>query len=193
MTIEIQQSPKRTDIIKLATVIDHLVDAMGDPSVTLRRTLILLDIDANAGTTQNSVCDRLALEKSVISRNIDWLFSHGCVIRSTNQYDNREVMLQTSPFTMRHLQLALRYFEGNHADLKKSLNELGKMFYKHIPSLREIKAMLSVAALGEASRSDIVNNLYNGPATTDQRVIKTLIEEGVITNDGTTESAQNNN
>lgn len=170
----------KADIIRLGEVIDHIVDSVGDPSITLRRALILLDIDEHAGTTQNAVGERLNLEKSVVSRNVDWLWGHGCVIRSESRHDARESALNTSTYTHKHLQLALRPFGNQHLALKKTLEVFIALFHKHMPSLRELKALLTVSAKGEASRSDILNNLYDGPATTDQRAIRTLIEEGLV-------------
>lgn len=175
-----QDTPSKADIIKLTEVVDHIVDSVGDPSITLRRALILLDIDANPGTTQNAIGDRLNLEKSVISRNVDWLWGHGCVIRSEGKFDAREHALNTSTFTHKHLQLSLRPFGNQHLALKKTLEVFIALFHKHMPSLRELKALLTVGAKGEASRSDILNNLYDGPATTDQRAIRTLVEEGIV-------------
>jgi len=172
--------PAKADIIRLSEVIDHIVDSVGDPSITLRRALILLDIDEHAGTTQNAIGERLNLEKSVVSRNVDWLWGHGCVIRSDGQRDGRESALNTSTYTHKHLQLALRPFGNQHTGLKKTLETFIGLFHKHMPSLRELKALLTVSARGEATRSDILNNLYDGPATTDQRAIRTLIEEGLV-------------
>jgi len=176
--------PSKADIIRLAEVIDHLVDALGDPSASLRRALILLDIDQYAGTTQNAVGERLNLEKSVVSRNVDWLWGHGCVFRNSGKQDARESELQTSPYTHKHLQLALRPFGNHHQVLKNSLDVFIGLFSKHMPSLRELKALLTVGAKGQATRSDVTNNLYDGPATTDQRAIKTLIEEGIVKSHG---------
>lgn len=176
------QELNKAEVLRLAEVVDHIVDAVGDPSVTLRRALIVLDIDQNPQTTQNAVGERLNLEKSVISRNVDWLWGHGCVIRAEGRQDGREIELQTSQFTHKHLQLALRPFGNHHEVLKKSLEVFIGMFHKHMPSLRELKALLTVGAKGQASRSDIINNLYDGPPTTDQRAIRTLFEEGIVKN-----------
>jgi DNA-binding MarR family transcriptional regulator len=176
--------PSKGDIIRLAEVVDHIVDAVGDPSVTLRRAMILVDIDEHPGTTQNAIGERLNLEKSVVSRNVDWLWGHGCVIRAESRDDARETALQTSQYTHKHLLLALRSFGNHHEVLQKSLEVFIGLFHKHMPSLRELKALLAVGAKGQASRADIINNLYDGPPTTDQRAIRTLIEEGIVKSDG---------
>jgi DNA-binding MarR family transcriptional regulator len=176
--------PTKTDIIKLATTVDNLVDALYDPSVSLRRAMILLDIDEHPKTTQNAICARLKLEKSVVSRNIDWLCERGCVLRQTAITDARESELQTSLYTHKHLQLALKSFGNNHFALKKTLDVFINAFSDHMPSLRDLKALLTVGAKGEATRADIVNNLYDGPQTTDQRAIRTLIDEGLVKDDG---------
>lgn len=176
--------PSKADIILLAGVVDHLVDSMGDAGASLRRAMILLDIDQHPNTSQNAVGERLGLEKSVISRNVDWLWERGCVMRSLGVDDARETLLQTSAFTHKHLQLALQPFGNHHEVLKKSLKTFISLFTKHMPSLRELKAMLTVGAKGAATRADVIDNLYDGPPTTDQRAIKTLIEEGVAKQNG---------
>jgi len=174
------QGPTKADTILLAEVVDHLVDAVGDPSATLRRASILLDIDLNPGTTLNALGERLQLEKSVSSRNVDWLWNQGCVLRKPGREDAREVELETSPYAHKHLQLALRPFGNHHAVLIKSLNMFIQLFQKHMPTLRELKALLTVSAVGKASKAQVINHLYDGPATTDQRAVRHLIEEGVI-------------
>ncbi len=174
----------RQILIRLAETVDHLVDAVGDPAVSLRRAGILIDIDANPHTTQGAVGDRLNLEKSVVSRNIDWLVDRGCVLRSTNMNDSREVRLQTSVYAHKHMQLALRAFSGRHDVLQSALNHYINLFKSHMPSLRDMKAMVTVIVKGQATRADIVNNLYDGPPTTDQRTLKTLIDEGIIKDAG---------
>ncbi len=178
------QQPSKGDVIRLGEVIDHLVDALNDPSVTVRRALILLDIDEHPNTTQNGIGERLNLEKSVVSRNVDWLWGHGCVTRAESRSDGRESALNTSTYTHKHLQLALRPFGNQHKALKNTLEVFIALFRKHMPSLRELKALLTVGAKGQASRSDILNNLYDGPSTTDQRAIRTLIEEGIVNANG---------
>jgi len=172
--------PSKADIIQLASVVDHLVDAVGDPSATLRRAMILLDIDSHPGTTQNALGERLGLEKSVTSRNVDWLWGQGCVLRRASREDARETELETSPYAHKHLQLALRPFGNHHALLIKSLIGFIDLFHKHMPTLRELKALLTVSAKGQAHKAEVINNLYDGPPTTDQRAVRNLIEEGVI-------------
>ncbi|HEY8962832.1 MAG TPA: MarR family winged helix-turn-helix transcriptional regulator [Alphaproteobacteria bacterium] len=172
--------PSKADVIQLAKVVDHLVDAVGDPSATLRRAMILLDIDLNPGTTLNAVGERLQLEKSVSSRNVDWLWNQGCVLRKAGREDARELELETSPYAHKHLQLALRPFGNHHEVLIKNLNTFIDLFQKHMPTLRELKALLTVGVLGQASRTQVINNLYDGPPTTDQRAVRHLIEEGVF-------------
>jgi DNA-binding MarR family transcriptional regulator len=177
----------KADILEMGQTVDHIVDAVGDPSITLRRAMILLDIDQHPNTTQNAIGERLNLEKSVVSRNVDWLWGHGCVIRAGQPQDGRETALQTSTFTNKHLQLALRSFGNQHENLKKSLEVFISLFHKHMPSLRELKALMMVGAIGEATRGQVIDNLYNGPATTDQRAIRTLIEEGIVESNGNAE------
>ncbi|MCB1537847.1 MAG: MarR family transcriptional regulator [Rhodospirillales bacterium] len=174
--------PAREDVLTLAETVDHLVDATGDPSVSLRRAMILLDIDQHPNTTQNGIGERLNLEKSVVSRNVDWLWGHGCITRTEGRLDAREHALHASTYTHKHLQLALRPFGQQHEALKNILHRFIGLFHKHMPSLRELKALLAVGFKGEASRSDIINNLYDGPPTTDQRAIRNLIEEGIVDN-----------
>lgn len=175
---------QRGDLIRLAGVVDHLVDAVRDPGVTLRRVLIALDIDEHPGTTQNAIGERLGLEKSVVSRNVEWLCEHGCVVRHTGRNDARESELQTSPFTHKHLHLALAPFGNHHFLLKKTLDLFINALTGHMPSLRDLKVLVTVGAKGQATRADVMNHLYDGPATTDQRAIRGLIEEGILRTDG---------
>ena len=54
---------------KICTIIDHLVEALGnEPSSSLRRTLILADIDQYPGTTQTGIMERLGIHKSALTR-----------------------------------------------------------------------------------------------------------------------------
>lgn len=170
----------KSDVIQLGEVIDHLVDAVGDPSATLRRAMILIDVDRHPGTTLGALGDRLKLEKSVTSRNVDWLWDQGCVLRKAGRQDAREVELETSPYAHKHLQLALRPFGNHHDVLIKTLYQFIDLFQKHMPTLRELKALVTVGAMGQASKAQVINHLYDGPATTDQRAVRHLIEEGVF-------------
>jgi len=176
--------PSKADVIVLAEIVDHLVDAVGDPSATVRRAIMILDIDLNPGTTLNALGERLQLEKSVTSRNVDWLWNQGCVLRKPGRNDAREVELETSPYAHKHLQLALRPFGNHHQALIKSLEMFIQLFQKHMPTLRELKAMLTVGAMGKATKAQVINHLYDGPPTTDQRAVRHLIEEGVLKDDG---------
>ena len=86
---------------KVAEIIDYLVMALGsDPGCTLRRALILVDIDEHPGTTQSAILERLkphasGLHKSAINRDTDWLYDYGCILRQSSPYDAREVTLST--------------------------------------------------------------------------------------------------
>lgn len=172
--------PSKADVMALAGVVDHLVEATRDASASLRRACILLDIDANSGTSLGAVGERLGLEKSVVSRNVDALWDVGAVLRGQGVVDGREIRLETSNFAHKHVQMAVRPFGNHHFVLIKSLYVFIDLFDRHMPSLRELKALLSVGAKGQAGRADIINNLYDGPPTTDQRAIRHLIDEGIF-------------
>src|SRR5690606_20903853 len=104
---------------KACYVIDHLVKALGnEASSSLRRALILVDIDQYPGTSLTGVMERLNIDKSTAEREIDWLLNYGCVTREGSETDGRAVTLQRCGYSKAALQDALDYFEGGHDKLK---------------------------------------------------------------------------
>tara|TARA_Y100001001_G_scaffold69066_1_gene67214 strand:+ start:192 stop:731 length:540 start_codon:yes stop_codon:yes gene_type:complete len=165
--------------------IDYLVDAIGDASCTLRRAIIMLDIDANPETTQSAIIERLGYEKSMVSRNIEWLADHGVIVRFPCAQDARETRLQLVAFARTSINHALRTIKKDHSHMIALLKSLHESFSVHKPSLRDIKILCVVTTYGKMSRQQIREQLYNGSLATYNRAIANLIEEGLIQeNDG---------
>jgi DNA-binding MarR family transcriptional regulator len=169
---------------QIGMVIDHLVAALGgDPSSPVRRASILADIDQYPGTSQSSVMDRLGLNKSALTRDIEWLYDHGCITRATSAQDAREIQLRTCGYAKRNLDLALVYFEKSHESLKNFLNSFISLFGDYKPTLRDAKIIAVVGDLNDASRQRIFEGLYHGPSTTENRALNNLIELGFVEKD----------
>ena len=170
---------------QLGLVLDHLVDALGgDPSCTLRRAIILADIDENPGTTQSGVMERLNLNKSALNRDIEWLNDYGCIMRQPGETDGRVIHMVTCGYSKKNLGLALDYMQNSHKKLKNVLEGIITMFSEHKPTLRDAKLLASMADLKEASRPELFERSYAGAQTTNTRALESLIEEGLITKTG---------
>lgn len=167
----------------LAQIIDHLVDAMGEPSCPVRRALVLTDLWAHPGSSLNDVMQRLDLDKSTAFRDIDWLIDRGCLIKKPNPDDAREVSLQAFGHCKTHLEAALR-LAGSAENLSSILNQLMAMSPERKQTLREAKILVTLTIYGEIDKSNIGKALYNGPSSTDQRALQNLIDEGWIEQDG---------
>lgn len=103
---------------KACLVIDHLVEALaGDPSSSLRRAMILTDIDQHPGATQTEVMQRLDIHKSAMNREIEWLFNYGCIRFQDSKDDGRAKPLEVCGYAKRALENALDYFPKAHKDL----------------------------------------------------------------------------
>ena len=166
---------------KACFVIDHLVEALGnEPSSSLRRALILADIDQYPGTTQAGIMERLQIHKSALNREIDWLFNYGCIVRRESQNDGRAVQLEICGYSKKAFDTALSYFDGSHENLKVFLEEFGKALKQEKPSLRDAKIVATLYDRKTASKQDVIDSLYQGSATTDHRAVNELIEEGLI-------------
>lgn len=161
-------------------VTDHIVDAVGDPSSSLRRATILLDVYAHYGTTQAEILERLDLAKSALNRNIDWLVDHGCILRGYGYDDARQVPLRICDYSRRHLDMAARYFDGDANLLQSFIISFMNSMEGQRPSLRELKILATVQAQGETTRQSVFDLLYNGPPSTDSRTLTHLIETGWI-------------
>lgn len=183
MTIFRQQAKRAmtTRGQKACLVIDHLVEALGnDPSSSLRRAMVLNDIDQHPGTTQTEIMGRLGIDKSSMNREIEWLFNYGCIMRQESEDDGRAKPLEVCGYSKRALESGLDYFQGSHQNLKKFLEGVTKILKQDKPTLRDARIIATLYEKGSASKADVLDNLYNGPATTDNRAYNKLVEEGVI-------------
>jgi DNA-binding MarR family transcriptional regulator len=172
---------------KACYVVDHLVEALaGDPSSSLRRALILCDIDQHPGTTQAEIMERLEINKSSLNREIDWLFNYGCVMRQASQEDGREVRLEICGYSKKALVSALYYFRGNHQNLKMFLEEYIDILKQERPTLRDAKIISVLYEKKSASKQEVIDALYRGPSSTDNRAVNELINEGIVANDDET-------
>ncbi len=167
---------------QMALVLDHLVDALGgDPSCTLRRAVILAEIDENPGITQASLNSNLKLHKSALNRDVDWLYDHGCVLLQAGVADARVIHITTCGYSKKNIDLALDYFEGSHKKLKLFLESLISMFKDHKPTFRDAKMLATLADLGnDVSRQELFSRVYNSPPTTNIRALEGLIDEGLV-------------
>lgn len=170
---------------KIGHIIDHLVDALGgEPACTLRRAVILADIDENPGTTQAGIVQRLKSDKSTTNRDVEWLVDYCCIRKKSGQ-DGRETLLYTEGYSKKHLELALKYCDNSHKVLKNLLILYMTLYGEHKPTLRDAKILATVCDRDPISRQQVFASLYNGPATTENRAINNLIELGLIEKKGT--------
>ncbi len=166
---------------KSCLVIDHLVEALGgDPSSSLKRALILNYIDENAGVTQTEVMNHIGSTKSSMNREIEWLFNYGCITRRDAEKDGRAIELETCGYSKRALESALDYFPQRHKGLQSFVNRYIKILKQDRPTLRDARIVAALYDKGEIPKSKLMEELYNGPATTDNRAYKKLIDDGVI-------------
>ena len=169
---------------KSSLVIDHLVEALaGDPSSSLRRAMILNYIDEHPGITQTEIMGKIDISKSAMNREIEWLFNYGCITRQSAEKDGREVKLEVCGYAKRALESALDYFPEGHSGLQLFLNQYIKVLKQDRPTLRDARIVSALYDKGEASKSQVMEELYDGPATTDNRAYNKLIEDGVIEDD----------
>lgn len=169
---------------KIGTIIDHLVDALGgEPGCTMRRAVILADIDENPGTTQSDILERLGIHKSTINRDIEWLYDYGCIMRTQSDQDARVIQLRICGYSKKNLGFALEYFDNSHKCLKNFLISYINLFNDYKPTLRDAKIVAVLGDVKDASKQQLVEGLYNGPATTESRAINNLIDIGVVRKD----------
>lgn len=166
---------------KACLVIDHLVEALaGDPSSSLRRAIILTDIDRHSGTTQTEIMQRLDINKSAMNREIEWLFNYGCIKVQDSVDDGRAKKLEVCGYSKRALDEALDYVLGKHENLIFLLEEFIKVLEQDRPTLRDARIFSTVFEKRKASKAEILGSLYSGPASTDNRAFNKLIDDGVI-------------
>lgn len=168
-------------IQQMGLILDHLVDALGgDPSSPLRRAQILVDIDGHPETTQSAVMERLGLNKSMMNREIEWLYDHGCILRQASPQDGRVIQMLTCGYSKKSLDLTLDYFEKSHKNLHFFLETLINLFTEGKPTLRDAKFLVSAADMGEASRQDLFARGYSAANTTNVRALDSLVEQGLL-------------
>ena len=176
---------KRRKIDMVEQVVTHLIDALGDSGVSMRRALILIDVDEHPQTTQAESTERLDEDKSTMSRNIDWLVDHGCVDRKQDIADARVMLLRSSDFSARHIGYALTHFSGSHKDLKNFVIGFIQVFEGKMPTLREAQILATLGAMDGASPSELSERLQGVPASTQRRILAAFSDDGLIEKDGT--------
>ncbi len=169
---------------KACYVIDHLVEALGnEPSSSLRRALILVDIDQYPGATQSAIMERMHINKSALNREIEWLFNYGCITRQEAKDDARTIKLHTCGYSKKSLNGALDYFDGDHQSLKGFLKRFNKFLELEKPVLRDAKIITIVHEKGQITKQDLMSGLYGHVTSTDHRAINKLLEQKVIRDD----------
>lgn len=162
-------------------VLDHLVEALGnEPSSSLRRALILVDIDQFPGTIQTAIMERLGIHKSALNREIDWLFNYGCILFQDSPRDGRIKRLHTCGYSKKALDSALDYCGRDHEKLKFFLHNTEKTLKQERPSLRDAKIVAALYENGSMDKQTIMANLYGGSASTDSRALNKLVETGIV-------------
>lgn len=168
---------------KACRVIDFLVEALGSmPSAPLRRALILVDIDQHPNTTQTEIMKRLNLPKPLITREIDWLYNYGCIMRQECCDDARSKELLLCGYSKLSINKALAYCADNHENLKSLLSGFMSALNLEKSTLRDAKLVASLYERREALKKDILADLYDVPGATDHRAYNKLVQEGVIQN-----------
>lgn len=166
---------------KACRVIDHLVEALGgDASSSLRRAMILVDIDQNVGTSQTDIMERLSIHKSAVNREVEWLFNYGCVMMQDCANDGRAKRLQVCGYSKTALDDALNYFGGRHDGVMRFLQSMTRILRQEKPTLREAKVLNLLHVRREAEKSEVTKELYNGSSSTKNRVINKLVDDGVL-------------
>lgn len=166
---------------KACYVIDHLVEALGnDPSSSLRRAMILVDIDQYPGATQTAIMERLHIGKSALNREIEWVFNYGCIMMEECKEDARSKRLQICGYAKSALDSALGYFDNDHEKLQFFLKNTIKYVKQEKPTLRDAKIIYSLYEKKDASKQEILDTLYGGAPSTDNRAFNKLVDTGII-------------
>lgn len=181
MVTQLARQAMTTNGQKACLIIDHLVEALAnDASSSLRRAMILVDIDQYQGTTQTGIMERLNLHKSAVNREVDWLFNYGCIMVKECGNDARSKRIEICGYSKAALDEALLYFEGQHENLKVFLRAMTRILKQEKPSLREAKIINLVHSRSGAEKTEVIQNLYEGSASTKNRVINKLVEDGIL-------------
>ena len=182
MVTQLARQAMTTNGQKACLIIDHLVEALAnDASSSLRRAMILADIDQYPGTTQTGIMERLNLHKSAVNREVDWLFNYGCVMVAECDNDGRSKKIQICGYSKAALDEALKFFGGRHENLQAFLKRMSGFLKQEKPTLREAKIVSVLHEKKEADKKDVIQNLYEGSPSTKNRVINKLVEDGIIT------------
>ena len=182
MVTQLARQAMTTNGQKACLIIDHLVEALAnDASSSLRRAMILADIDQYPETTQTGIMERLGLHKSAVNREVDWLFNYGCVMVKECDDDARSKRIQICGYSKAALDEALKFFGGRHENLQAFLKGNSRLLKQEKPTLREAKIVATVFEKKGAEKSEVVQNLYEGSPSTKNRVINKLVEDGILT------------
>lgn len=166
-------------------IIDHLVEALGnESSSSLRRALILTDIDQYPGTTQAGIMERLNLDKSTVKRETDWLFDYGCIRVNECEEDGRAKQIEICGYSKKGLDAALGYFDGRHENMKMFIEGFARILRQEKPSLRDARIIATLTEKKEASKQEVLDVLYDGASATKNRAFNKLKEEGLIEEHG---------
>lgn len=166
---------------KICYVVDHLIESLGnEPSSSLRRALILNDIDQYPGTTQTGIMERLGINKSALNREIEWLFNYGCIMRQECEEDARAIRLQTCGYSKTALESTFDYFDDGHDDLKSFLERFVKVLTIEKPTLRDAKILATLYDREEEDKNKVLDTVPGGSASTNNRAYNKLVEEGII-------------
>ncbi len=181
MVTQLARKAMTTNGQKACLIIDHLVGALGDDaSSSLRRAMILVDIDQYPGTTQTGIMERLQIHKSAVNREIEWLFNYGCIRMRDSATDARAKAIEICGYSKTELDHALSYVDGQHENMKGFLKGMGRFLKQEKPSLREAKIVSTIYERNGAEKAEVTKDLYDGAASTKNRVVNKLIEDGVL-------------
>lgn len=181
MVKNLAKNAMTTTAQKACKVIDYLVEALGsDPSSSIRRALILVDIDQHPGSSQTAIMDRLRIHKSALNREIEWMFNYGCIMLHDSRHDARSKTIHICGYSKKSLDSALDYCDGSHEKLKFFLQNTGKTLKQERPTLRDAKIIASLFEKNVADKQEILSSLYGGSLSTDNRALNKLLETGVI-------------
>lgn len=182
MVTNLARQAMTTNGQKACRIVDHLVEALAnDASSSLRRAMILADIDQYPGTTQTGIMERLGLHKSAVNREVEWLFNYGCVMMQECSDDGRSKKLQICGYSKTNLDKALGYFDDQHENLKAFLKGFSRFLKQEKPTLREAKIVSTIYEKKGAEKSEVIKDLYEGSPSTKNRVVNKLIEDGILT------------
>lgn len=167
---------------KACLIIDHLVEALGgDASSSLRRAMILVDIDQYPGTSQTAIMERLGIDKSTVNREVDWLFNYGCIMIKDGQNDGRSKAITVCGYSKIALDQAMNYVSASHHNMMSFLKFMTRSLKQEKPTLRDAKIVSSIYESNGADKAVVVKDLYDGSASTKNRAVNKLIEDGVLT------------